>query len=1028
MRVIFIIIWICCISGIPAISQFDNGFIVNEYNTENGLPANGIKGIAFDRKTNFLWVATEAGIIRFNGQDFKTFTTRDIPALASERISKLIMNRQGEIKFLDIAENTFRIINNKPVLEKAGDKVDAINYNRVLSVHLSNQELVETIEKADSRNNYNINSSIIELGDTACLLGTNWNEIIYFKTGKSLPDTLTPKVSYTPLLFKVENEPFFMNNNGQFFNINTAQKTIRQITLKTNGKTLPEHLLKKAFIGWGQKEKTTLLIVENEAYLLSYDGRYLQARLICDQIPATSNIRYAFYQKDSKQIFIGTQSKGIIIIRPSYFKTIKKTGNNPFIPNATYTQFEMGDRKILTNDAIMLSESGTQQANFPISKPIGLSTYNLNDSILLFSAKHAISQNNSVHSYNFKTGEIKGYSKIRINSTFAGALSNHTIYLATNHGFGILNGDSIQYLIKTPAGLLSGNSPVDMAEISPGIFLAASCNGLIKFDSHTRKADTLLNYPGNCFRTIRKIGGYFFIGTYGAGFFLYKDGVIKQMPLDKEKYLLYTHCFIPDNNGFCWISTNRGLFKAKIADMIRGFNEKNPSIYYHYYGKNDGIEMTELNGGCTPCAIQLKDGTLSFPSMDGLLWVHPDTIPDILHGSDVFIDEMIIDDTTYTNNFENIVLPAVTNSISIKLSYNGWGNKENIYFDYRLGKDALFKPVKTDDGAIIQLDNLPAGNYELTMRKLNGYGLDNYSYKTLHFTIEKYWFNRWWFYLICFIVALGLVRIYLWYKTQKLEADRLVLEKQVAEKTRSLQQKNAALEKSNSVQTRLISIISHDIITPLKFMAVGGKELMEKHAIMPESLRQETIEEITYTAQELQLLSTNIMNWMKYQNENRKQEKESFNLHEVTRQVTGIHKSIARQKNIPLRNNIPANLEIYQYYEPLKILLYNLLSNAINFSMKGVIDITAEQSGDAIILKVEDEGVGMTQEQIKNILSDDFIISSANIDNRKGNGLGYLIIKDLLKMIDGKIAIESKKGKGTIVSVTIPSTFSGNLS
>jgi len=74
-----------------------------------------------------------------------------------------------------------------------------------------------------------------------------------------------------------------------------------------------------------------------------------------------------------------------------------------------------------------------------------------------------------------------------------------------------------------------------------------------------------------------------------------------------------------------------------------------------------------------------------------------------------------------------------------------------------------------------------------------------------------------------------------------------------------------------------------------------------------------------------------------------------------------------------------------------------------------------------LTLTVEDEGVGMTNDQIKNILSDEFIISSANIDNRKGNGLGYLIIKDLLKMIEGKISIESKKGKGTIITVTFPS-------
>jgi signal transduction histidine kinase len=526
--------------------------------------------------------------------------------------------------------------------------------------------------------------------------------------------------------------------------------------------------------------------------------------------------------------------------------------------------------------------------------------------------------------------------------------------------------------------------------------------------------------PGNCFRAIQKIDSYFFIGTYGAGFFVYKEGVIKPMPLDKGKYLLYTHCFLPDNLGYCWISTNRGLFKAKISDLIRGFTQNNASIYYEYYGKRDGIEMTELNGGCTPCALQLMDGTLSFPSMDGILWMQPDSTKEHFKGTNLFIDEMIAGDSVFSENFDNMVFPATQNSITIKLSYNGWSNKENIYFDYRLGEKGGYKPVNLDDGALIQLDNLAPGKYELTIRKLNGFGPGNYTYKTLAFAIEKPWYNEWWFYLLCLFILLGMLRVYLKYKTQILEANRLALEKQVAEKTLSLQQKNAALEKSNSLQTRLISIISHDIITPLKFMAVGGKELMEKKDMMPESLKQETIEEITYTAQELQLLSTNIMNWIKYQNESRKQIKESFNLHELTHQVAGILKSIARQKNISLINEVPDDLAIFQYHEPLKILLYNLISNAINFSNAGSIYVSAEANNNYTTLTVEDEGVGMTPEQIRNILSDDFIVSSANIDNRKGNGLGYLIIKDLLKMISGTIGIESERGRGTVVSVTFP--------
>jgi signal transduction histidine kinase len=1018
MRSGILIGWILAIASSNSFAQAKKDFIISEYNTENGLPANGIKGIAFDKKTNLLWIATEAGLLRFNGQEFKIFTTRNLPQLSSERIAILAANKKGEIIFLDTKTNTFRIDKNKPVLLKKHDTISYINYNSVLAFKLSNPILARKMELIDAKSQPNIYNTIVEVNDTACIFTNNDNTIIYYSIFKTKADTIRKNQGFAPYLFEADNQLFCRDEHGNVFKINTKLKTLESISLKYQQKAFTSEQIKKGMLIWENNNQKPLLFLGKDAYYLSFDGKNLIANLICNAIPTSSNIRYAVYDADTKYLFIGTQSKGILIIKPNYFKNLKNRVYDPLIPNATYTQIEVGNRQVLTNYGIILGEGNKQIAKIPIKTYFGLSSYSFQDSILLFSAKHAITNQNVIHSYNYKTGETIGYDKIRINSTFSAGLSNNQIYLATKDGFGMLKGDSLAVIISPFNSDLQGISPIDMKEVSPGVFLTTSCNGLITFNVHTKKADTLMYYPGNCFRAIQKIDSYYFIGTYGAGFFIYKDGIIKSMPLDKEKYLLYTHCFLPDNKGFCWISTNRGLFKAKVSDMIRGFTENNTSIYYEYFGKKDGIEMTELNGGCTPCAIQLKDGTLSFPSMDGLLWVHPDTIPNILPGSDLFVDDIITNDSTYSANFENMVFPSATNSITIKLSYNGWGNRENIYFDYRIGKNGQFKPVKIEDGAIIQLDNLPAGKYELTFRKLNGYGVDNYSYKTLNFTIEKYWFNSWWFTLLCFIAVLGLVRIFLWYKTQKLEADRLRLEKQVEEKTQSLHQKNAALEKSNSLQTRLISIISHDIITPLKFMAVGGKELMEKHAIMPESLKQETIEEITYTAQELQLLSTNIMNWMKYQNENRIQVTETFNLYEATKQVTGVLQSIARQKNIPLHNQVPPELTIFQYYEPLKILIYNLVSNAINFSNTGEIIIGAVVIGKTITLTVEDKGVGMTTEQIKNVLSDEFIISSANIDNRKGNGLGYLIIKDLLKMIDGRIEMESKKGVGTRVSVS----------
>jgi signal transduction histidine kinase len=110
---------------------------------------------------------------------------------------------------------------------------------------------------------------------------------------------------------------------------------------------------------------------------------------------------------------------------------------------------------------------------------------------------------------------------------------------------------------------------------------------------------------------------------------------------------------------------------------------------------------------------------------------------------------------------------------------------------------------------------------------------------------------------------------------------------------------------------------------------------------------------------------------------------------------------------------------IHQYFEPLKILVYNLVSNAINFSEQGIIRVQSRQEDKQVIVSVKDEGVGMTAEQINNIMADEFIVSSANIDKRKGNGLGYLIIKDLVKMMGAELSIESKKGGGTTVKVNL---------
>ena len=190
---------------------------------------------------------------------------------------------------------------------------------------------------------------------------------------------------------------------------------------------------------------------------------------------------------------------------------------------------------------------------------------------------------------------------------------------------------------------------------------------------------------------------------------------------------------------------------------------------------------------------------------------------------------------------------------------------------------------------------------------------------------------------------------------------------------------------------------------------------------MPKELQKEMLFEISHAAKELELLSTNIMNWIKYQNENRRMLKEEFDIVQMADHLFSIFNGLARQKNIIFKNEVNEGVVLYQYMEPVKIVLYNLLLNALNFTEKGCITISGGKTNKGILIKVKDDGIGMTTQQINNILSEHFTVSSANVDNRKGNGLGYLIIKDMLKLIDAKFIIKSKPNMGTTVTLFLPS-------
>jgi signal transduction histidine kinase/outer membrane protein assembly factor BamB len=1012
----FFLFLLLSVITIAATSQQQH-FNVRYYNTENGLPSNGIKGLQWDKQTGFLWVATEAGIVRYNGLEFKNFSSNDEPHITNERILFLVRNNGGKIFTADNTGNVFCV--NKNRLQFLEKKFISGNAKSSIVLISFSERLYKGFSDFDTPGSYSMQfNDILPATDSSGFILQSGRLFFISEQLKSPTPVLLPIRPRTA--FMCRGEIFLRDSVNNIYILDQKANHLVRTELVFDDNFFTPDIKKNLFI-WENGMEFPVLFNETRAYKVDYVNGRLKASFITEQVPQDILIRYVQYDDDRKMLMIGTDSKGLVIIGQNRVESVRYPEAGINQRTSYYSQIELYNGSILTNESHVLGRNVTKSSAPPIKGKFSTNILQIGDSIVLFTQANAKLGYSCLNSYNFKTRETKVYGKIRERTQIVMAISGGKIYFADESGLFMLNADSAEMVFPFKT---TGRSALNyyMTEIEPGVLGIAKCNSLQRFNINTGKLDTLFNAGQYCVRTIWKYKDYLFFGTYGGGLYISKNGIVKQLPLDKNKHLLFTHCFIKDEKDFCWISTNRGLFKANLTELIDVFEKNKQDVYYYYFGKNDGMDMTELNGGCTPCAIRMKDQTISFPSMDGLLWVNPSAARPILPEGDIFIDEVLADNRSF--NPDSVAfkkMPAKTRELIIRFSVSAWSNKENIYISYRLNDEAEWRPVDIDKGMEIKFNSLPPGKYKLSIRKHNGFGTNNYTYRDIEFYITIPWYKQWWFN----VLMLGLLAmLFMWYyniRTRQLRITQEKLEMQVAEKTKELQQKTEVLEKSDTIKTRLISIISHDIVTPLKFITVAGKNLVDKRKLMTDEMQDETILEMVNTTQELQLLSTNILNWIKYQNENRRLAKETFNLREMVNQVLSLLQSLAKQKNNTIHNKVAGDAEIYQLYEPVKILVYNLLTNAINFTEKGNIYVEAEYTDDnIIIISVRDEGVGMTVEQIQRLLADEVVITAANVDNKKGHGLGYLIIKDLVKTMGATLQIESEKGKGTKVSVYFP--------
>ncbi|HLZ89857.1 MAG TPA: triple tyrosine motif-containing protein, partial [Puia sp.] len=685
-------------------------FSIQHFSTDNGLPSNGIKGLQWDEKTGFLWIATEAGVARYNGADFQVFNKASSPEMYSERMLFLLRTRDGRIYTSDETGDLFFVMQNK--LQFVGNvKVDTRPSTFKLTGRVASGRLFRQSSQqppADFGFNW-FQEQLVPLDESRLLL-THDDTLYDYRAGQPLPLKIAPLEQHSRIFYLDRNLFVFHPAHG-FYRI--SPDSPKKIPVELEGW---EKIKEKPILAWDNGMPAPLLVSGSNVWTLSYNGAKLQSRLICTALPRDALLAFLKYDSASGLLFVGTQSRGILIIRKNEVRSVRKTLPAPEQPTAYYSQLALPGGEFL-------SGKGDQLGGGPNSPAVLAMPGTFNNFIFTDPDSNCwYSHGDTVYTFSYRTHRSRAFAAGSGSITDGFAWSEGHLYIANAIGVGMLGGEGIDYQYRYPQANINSNVPFAMVEINPGAIAIATCNGLFRYNIAGHRLDTLLRIPGICVRALWKYKGYLLIGTYGRGIWVYRDGAIRPIPPDKKGYLLYAHCFVPDGLGYCWISTNRGLFRARPDDMTEAFDKDLREVYYHYYGREDGMDMTELNGGCTPCALPLNDTILSFPSMDGLVWVNPQgPIPTLPEGS-IYIDAFMADSQRV--NITSLVkplLPASTRDLHFQLAFPAWVNKENLNIEYQLepwSKD--WENLDLTHGPELHFSNLPYGEYRLLVRKADG--------------------------------------------------------------------------------------------------------------------------------------------------------------------------------------------------------------------------------------------------------------------------------------------------------------------
>lgn len=979
-----------------------NIYSQNDYSVEwfsadtKQLPQNSVKSIVQD-KYGFIWMTTENGLVRFDGKSFQTFNL--IPKNFENRMYSIEGNIASDSLFTFIDDNDFYILINKRNASLI--KLNDGSNEKAKMLQLKSANLVRTAfvdrNQLDHYKQflYTKKNSFYEISKT---------EIKFYNPNKQLQFTKSGQ-------FKILN---FCLVNDQLIYIDSTFNAVRIDKL---GNSLSNPLLpsqpKNLFEVFTNHAAQQLFIkVNNSLYILTEkNNRIATQKIFTSDILDNILLKSVYYDSKNEILYLGTYTDGLCVIKKTHFKTVKKTSTKS---EYYYALDTIAPATILTSMGLVLNENKVVDSIAHLTKKGSVFNILIDKNKKIWFAK-----DNKIY-YLQNTKSTKPTDSIIFTDTidllFKG--NNSTIWYTAkvpneNHKkFGYFNSNNPKETLKK----FTFKKPINVLFQNNNTLWMGSNDGIYSYNLTTKKIIKIRQSNNLKPRSISKTAdNNIWITTYGNGFYLFKNNVLNRIPSDNEKLLDHTHCIIEDQESNLWMSTNNGIFAIKKESIYDYLEKKNQKILYRYYDKKSGFLTNEFNGGCFPCGTKTADGTIVFPSMNGIVFFNPKDLNVSQTEYAFYIEKAIVDNKPLSFN-DTIHLDRNFSRINFIVEKPFYDFSTATNLEAQLNTATSKEWLTLDDQNTITFTTLPPGNHKLLIRKFS-YAQNKYLYKSIMIIIPFAFWQTWWFQLVMTILSIAIIFYGFKLRTNYIKNQNKQLEIKVHERTTQLDQiiqtllsTKKELKNRNDSQKKIINAITHDFRSPLRFLALVSKNLFENKNINPKELT-ENLMHIHSSSNQLYEFVGNLVDYSKAFSSTITTENQSFNLHELINEKIDLFKNIAAFQKTTLHNRLPEHIIVHSNRLLVSIIIHNLLDNAVKSTHEGTVDIDWNNNH----LEITDTGIGMTEEKV--VYYNNLLDSEENQKQADNKGLGIKIVMNLIQILQAKITFDSKLHQGTTVKI-----------